>query len=173
MASTTCTNCRGVVPAGAFKCPSCGHEVASSGTKFNAASLTQTDRIIGIATLVLVISLLFLPWFSLDGLTGGALSAHGYLYLTLFVSIGILSLIGGHAFGIIKSPEGSSVSRDQMLMVGTAVNFVFVLLGFILKPGGLPGFSVGWSYGAFIGLVAAVVAALPLGLPIIQARRRK
>jgi hypothetical protein len=141
--------------------------------KFNSSALTQTDRIIGIATLVLLISLLFLPWFSLDGLTGGALSAHGYLYLTLFVSIGVLSLIGGHALGIIKMPEGTSISRDQMLMVGTAVNFVFVLVGFILKPGGLPGYSVGWSYGAFIGLVAAVIAALPLGLPVIQARRRK
>jgi hypothetical protein len=139
--------------------------------KFDASALNTSDRTIGIATFVLFISLLFLPWFNIDGLTGGALAAHGYLYLTLFVSIGVLSLIGGHALGIIKMPEGASVSRDQMLVIGTAVNFVFVLVGFLLKPAGFANFSVGWSYGAFIGLAAAVIAVLPLGLPVIRARR--
>jgi hypothetical protein len=168
---TVCPNCRGAVPPGAFSCSSCGHALNQGpGIKFDASALTTPDRTIGIATFVLFISLLFLPWFHLGVFTGGALAAHGYLYLTLFVSIGVLSLIGGHALGIIKMPEGTSVSRDQMLRLGTAVNFVFVLVGFLLKP---PGDGVGWSYGAFIGLAAAVVAVLPLGLPFIRARRGK
>jgi hypothetical protein len=173
MATSTCTNCRGVVPSGALRCPSCGHEVASSGTKFNAAALSPTDRTVGIATFVLFVSIIFLPWFSLLGHTGGALTVHGYLYLTLFVSIGILSLIGGQAFGVIKMPEGTSVSHDQMLTLGAIVNFVFVLLGFLLKPSGYLTYGVSRDYGAYIGLVAAIVALAALGLPLIRSRRAK
>jgi peptidoglycan/LPS O-acetylase OafA/YrhL len=139
--------------------------------KFDAAALSQADRIVGTATIVLFISL-FLPWFSVsfggfsvsaDGLTG-----HGYLYIPLFISIAVIALLGAQALGVWKVPDSLGVSRDQLLLVATVVSLVIVVLGFLLKPGGS---AVGWSWGAFVGLAAAVVAALPLGRPALQARR--
>jgi hypothetical protein len=41
-----------------------------------------------------------------------------------------------------------------------------VVLGFLLKPGGLS-----WSWGAYLALAAAVVAFLPFGIPLFQAQR--
>jgi hypothetical protein len=139
--------------------------------KFDAASLSQTDRIVGGATLVLFISM-FLPWFSVslgaftvsaDGLTG-----HGYFYIPFFISIAVIALLAAQALGLWKVPASSGVSRDQVLLVATVVSLVIVVLGFVLKPGGG---GVGWSWGAFVGLAAAIVAALPLGRPALAARR--
>jgi hypothetical protein len=60
---------------------------------------------------------------------------------------------------------------EQFLLIATGLNLVFVLLGFLLKPGGYGGW--GWSFGAIVALAAAVVAFLPLGRPFIQAQRRR
>jgi hypothetical protein len=184
MASTTCSNCQTEVAPGATSCPSCGASLAatassggssSAGIKFDATSLNKTDRIVGIATVVLFISL-FLPWFSASfgGFTATAdgLSAHGYLYLTLFVSLAIIGLLGALALGVFTLPASSPVNKDQVLLIGTAVNFVLVLLAFLLKPGGI-GSGIGWSFGAFVGLAAAIVAVVPLGMPVIRARQGK
>jgi hypothetical protein len=133
------------------------------------------DRLVGGGTLVLFIAL-FLPWFSINfgGIIGTAsasgLTAHGYLYITLILSLAILGLLVAEALGLWKLPASAGISRDQLLLIGTVINFVLVLIAFLLKPGG-PG--VGWDFGAFVALIAAVVAAFPLGWPIIQARRGK
>jgi peptidoglycan/LPS O-acetylase OafA/YrhL len=141
--------------------------------KFDASALSQTDRIVGIATAVLFISL-FLPWFNANfgfvTASADGLSAHGYLYVTLFISLGIVAFLALGALGLWKLPTSSAISHDQVLLIGTAVSFVLVLLGFLLKPGGS---GVGWDWGAFVGLAAAVVALLPLARPVIQARRGK
>jgi hypothetical protein len=182
MASTTCPNCQTEVAEGATFCPGCGASLAggvssgsSAGTniKFDASLLSQTDRIVGGATIVLFISL-FLPWFSVNfGIgtaTADGLSAHGYLYLTLFVSLGIIGMLAALALGLMKMPATSPLSKDQILLIGTAVNMLLVLLAFLLKPGGS---GVGWSFGAFVGLIAAAVALVPLAQPIIKARQGK
>jgi hypothetical protein len=193
MASTTCPNCQTVTTAGVAFCPSCGNALSGAPTmsqtaatppaaasprpqiKFDLASVSQVDRIVGGATLVLLISL-FLPWFHAKGPFGGsvdALDPHGYLYITLILSIAIVALIGAEVLGIWKLPASSSVSRDQILLIATAVNFILILIGFIFKPSGGGVVSVGWSWGAFVGLIAAVVAVFPLGYPLLQARRGK
>jgi hypothetical protein len=184
MASTTCSNCQTEVPEGSANCPGCGTSVmpaasapaAAASTpqiKFDASALSQTDRIVGIATAVLFISL-FLPWFNANfgfvTASADGLSAHGYLYVTLFISLGIVAFLALGALGLWKLPTSSAISHDQVLLIGTAVSFVLVLLGFLLKPGGS---GVGWDWGAFVGLAAAVVALLPLARPVIQARRGK
>ncbi|HEX3795060.1 MAG TPA: hypothetical protein VHV57_11225 [Acidimicrobiales bacterium] len=141
--------------------------------RFNSSSLTQTDRIVGTATIVLFIAL-FLPWFSVNigigTVSADGLSAHGYLYLTLFLSLGVIGMLVASATGAWSLPATSPIAREQLLLIATAINFVLVLLGFVLKPGGS---GVGWTFGAFIALAAAVVAAAPLGLPAIRARRGK
>ena len=79
-------------------------------------------------------------------------------------------LLVAQALGVWKLPATSPVSRDQVLLIGTVVNFILVLLGFVLKPGGS---GVGWSFGAFVGLIAAVGALFPLGWPMIQGKLGK
>jgi hypothetical protein len=143
--------------------------------KFDLASLGHVDRLVGGATLVLFISL-FLPWFSINfgGIIGTAsasgLTAHGYLYIVLILSLAILGFLVAEALGLWKLPDTAGISRDQILLIATAINFVLVLLAFLLKPGGS---GVGWDWGAFVGLIAAIVALFPLGWPLIEARRGK
>jgi hypothetical protein len=143
--------------------------------KFDLASLGRVDRLVGGGTLVLFISL-FLPWFSVNfgGILGkvsaSGLTAHGYLYIPLIISIAIVALLVAEALGLWKLPASAGISRDQILLIGTAISLVLVVIGFLAKPGGS---AVGWDWGAFVGLIAAVVAVFPLGWPIIQARRGK
>jgi zinc ribbon protein len=178
MPSSTCSNCQAEVAAGATSCPSCGASVGSSGgsaaVKFDMASLTQTDRIVGIASAVLFISL-FLPWFSVSaGAFGGsasALSAHGYMYLPLILSLVVVGLIGAGAMNLWKVPDTSPLHRDQILLIATGINVVLAVIAFVFKPSGLGVVNVGWSFGAFVGLIAAVVAVVPLARPAIKARQ--
>jgi hypothetical protein len=145
--------------------------------KFDLASIGRVDRLVGGGTLLLFIAL-FLPWFSVSfGPIGSAsasgLTAHGYLYIVLIIAIAIIALIAAEILGVWKLPASSPLTRDQVLLIGTGINFLLVLIAFLLKPGGDTHSGVGWSFGAFIGLIAAVVAVFPLGYPIIQARRGK
>jgi hypothetical protein len=195
MASTTCPNCQTVTTAGTASCPGCGNALAgapmsqtaatppsSAGAakpqiKFDLASVGRVDRLVGGGTLVLFIAL-FLPWYSvslgpLGSVSFSGLTSHGYLYITLIVAIAIIGVIVAEVLGLWKFPATSPLTRDQFLLIGTAINFVLVLIAFLLKPGGDTHSGVGWSFGAFVGLAAAVIAVFPLGWPVIQARRGK
>jgi hypothetical protein len=156
--------------------PASGAHQAKPQIKFDLAAISQTDRLVGGGSLVLFIAL-FLPWFSvklgIETATGSGLSAHGYLYVTLILTLAILGLLVAEALGLWKVPATSQLSRDQILLIATVINLVLVIIAFVFKPSGLGVVKVGWSWGAFVALVAAVVAAFPLGWPIIQARRGK
>jgi hypothetical protein len=181
----SCSSCQAEVPAGTAFCPNCGAAMAGatpgagSGAtpqlKFDLSALSQTDRIVGVATFVLFVSF-FMTWFSVNigiGTIGGSgLDAHGYLYIPLLISIAVIVLLGVSALGIWSLPASSPVSRDQVLLIATGINFVLVLIGFLAKPGGIGG-GVGWAYGAFIGLIASIVALAPLARPLIDARRKR
>ena len=139
---------------------------AGPSFKFDAKRWSQTDRIVAIATLVLFISL-FLAWFgagnaiynvTVDGLW------HGYMYITLIVSLAILGYLALVA-GMDKLPFKLPVSHAQLLLVGTALNLLLTVISFLTKPSG-----TSWEYGAYIGLIAAVIAAAPRIIPAIQAR---
>jgi hypothetical protein len=148
---------------------------AGAQIKFDATKLTQTDRIVGIASFVLLISL-FLSWFSVSigpvSVSASGLSAHGYLYIDLILTIAIIGLLAVRALGVWTYPASAPVTEEQALLIATGINFVLVLIAFLLKPGGVGG-GVGWSFGAFIGLAAAIVAVVPLAKPVIDARRGK
>jgi hypothetical protein len=149
---------------------------AKPQVKFDLAAFSQTDRMVGGGSLVLFIAL-FLPWFSVNfgigSVSASGLTAHGYLYITLILTLGIVGLLVAEALGVWKLPASSALGRNQILMIATVVNLALVLIAFLLKPGGYGHTGVGWSFGAFVALIAAVVAAFPLGWPMIQARRGK
>jgi hypothetical protein len=144
---------------------------------FDAARWTTTDRITGTATLVLFISL-FLPWFSASASLGGisasssadALTAHGYLYLTLILSLVMVGYLVVRAG--LKDMPALPLSHERLLAVGAGVNLLLVLIAVIFKPSGGGLVSVGWSFGAFVGLIAAIVAVVPLARAELEARRR-
>lgn len=153
-----------------------GRTGASPQIKFNASVLSQTDRVVGIASLVLFISL-FLPWFTAgNGIVSGSesgLSAHGYLYVVLILSLLAVAYFAATALGLWSVPANSALSRDQALLIITAINVVLVIVAFVFKPSGFGIVSVGWGVGAFIGLIAAIVAFVPMGRPFFQARRNR
>ena len=136
---------------------------------FDAKRWSQTDRITGVATLVLFISL-FLPWFGVNfGLGSVTVDGlwHGWMYIVLVLSLVVMIDLLAHA-GFDERPFKIPTTHEQLLLIGTGISFVLTLLAFVFKPGGS---AVGWRFGAFVGLAAAVVAAAPLGIPAIRARR--
>ncbi len=139
----------------------------------DVARLARAERISGIATLVLFISL-FLPWYTYD-FGPVSISAdglwHGWMYLVLLVSLAVMVYIVLRA-GFEVMPFKVGVSDAQLLLIGTVFNAVLCILAFLLKPGGIGFSGIGWGFGAFLGLAAAIVAAAPLAVPAIQARRK-
>ena len=138
--------------------------------KFDAARWSLADRIAGIATVVLFISL-FLSWytysvagfnFTADGLW------HGWMYLSLILCIAIVAYLVLRA-GWDELPIGTKIPHLTVMMAATIVNLVLVFIAFLDKPGGS---GVGWGFGAFVGLIAAVVAAAPYAIPQLRARTR-
>jgi peptidoglycan/LPS O-acetylase OafA/YrhL len=122
--------------------------------RFDAARLDRTDRIIGISTLVLLISL-FLPWYGVSVLGFSAeadgLTAHGYLYLVLILSLAIAGYLVAQA-GLLKQ-DSLPLSHRQRLLAATGINGLIVVIAFLVKPG-----DTGWRFGAFVGVIAAAVA---------------
>ncbi|HEY1651241.1 MAG TPA: hypothetical protein VGG09_05090 [Acidimicrobiales bacterium] len=186
--ATTCSSCGAALgtaaataapppaaPAGAGG--GAGAATASAGStvpayKFDAARWSQADRIAGIATLVLFISL-FLDWFSISGgivgfrltISATGLQAHGYLYIVLILSIVTIAYLVLRA-GWDELPISQNLPHLSVMMAATIVNLVLVFIAFIFKPAG----GWGWSFGAFIGLIAAIVAAAPYAVPQLRAK---
>jgi hypothetical protein len=163
----------GSVPHGGAAAPRAG--VGTPAFKFDAARWSRADRVTGIATLVLFVSL-FLPWFgfSVIGISGSAdaLTAHGYMYLVLILCLAILAFLVMRA-GFEEMPVRLPLTAGQALLAATTVNFVLVLIAFLIKPGGVASNAFSWRFGAFVGVIAAVAAAAPLAVPAIQARRTR
>jgi hypothetical protein len=141
---------------------------------FKIDKLSREERITGIATLVLFISL-FLPWFtynfgigtiSVDGLW------HGWMYLTLILCLAVMVYLVLRA-GYAEMPFKLPMTTDQLLLIGTGISFVLTILAFVDKPGGIGFHGIGWGFGAFVGLIASVVAVAPLGWPLIQKQMNK
>lgn len=158
----TCTACGNPVPANTTSCPRCGTAPAvraTAGTttafRFDPSRLSSAERLIGVGTLVLLISL-FLPWYGVtvlgfsaqaDGLTG-----HGYLYVVLIICLAIAGYLVAYAGMPLPSLP---LTHRQRLLAATGLNGVIVLLAFLVKPG-----DSGWRFGAFLGLLAAIVAVV-------------
>jgi phosphoglycerol transferase MdoB-like AlkP superfamily enzyme len=129
----------------------------------------MADRIAGIATIVLFISL-FLSWFGITVLgitvTASGVSAHGWLYVVMILDILVVAYLALRA-GWDELPFSVNIPHLTLMMVATIVNLVLVFIAFIDKPGGS---GVGWEFGAFLALIAAVVAAAPYAIPQLRAK---
>ena len=194
----TCPHCGSEAADDARACPSCGASLSagSRGTqdapsvsapapaapaaaapsasampayKFDAARWTLADRIAGVATVVLFISL-FLSWFGISVIgitvTASGVSAHGYLYIVMILSILIIAYLVLRA-GWEELPGGINLPHLTTMLTATLVNLVIVFLAFVFKPGGS---GVGWEFGAFLALIAAIVAAAPFAIPQLRAK---
>lgn len=190
-----CSHCGAVMTEGSTVCPSCGASQAvaaqeaanpagspgGGGTpgaparpaaapvhlEFDVKRWSQTDRIVGVATLVLFISL-FLPWFGVNVFTGSYTVDglyHGYMYITLLLSIAIMGYLVLRALWA-EMPGRLPLPHERLLAGATLVNFVLTLISFIFKPGT----GVGWRFGAFVGLIAAIVAFAPKLVPAARQR---
>jgi hypothetical protein len=158
----------GGAPAAAAAAPT-GGTSAVPAYKFEASRWSLADRISGVATIVLFISL-FLSWFGVSVIgitvTASGVSAHGYLYLVMIISILIVAYLVLRA-GWDELPGGINLPHLPTMMAATLVNLVIVFIAFIFKPGGS---GVGWQFGAFLGLIAAIVAAAPYAIPQLRAK---
>jgi len=139
---------------------------------FDIKRWSQAERITGVATVVLLISL-FLPWFtysfgfgsvSVDGLW------HGWMYLVLILCLVILAYLVARA-GFEEMPLKLPLPGAQLLLIAAGANAILTFLAFVFKPGGVGFHGIGWGFGAFVGLAAAIVAVAPLAVPAITARR--
>src|SRR5436305_1326252 len=165
-----CSQCGSPLPEGATSCPRCGAPVARGGGaatgaqafSFDATRWSQTERITGIATVLLMISL-FLPWFSVSigpfSASVSGTTAHGYLWLVFFLCLAIIGFLVVAA-GFQAMPFTLPMGRDVLLLAATGINLLLVLLAFFVNSGLFNG--VGWSFGAFIALIAAIAACAPL-----------
>jgi hypothetical protein len=137
--------------------------------KFDAARWSLADRISGVATIILFISL-FLSWFGISVIgvtvTASGVSAHGFLYLVMIIAILIVAYLVLRA-GWDELPGGINLPHLITMMVATLINLVLVFIAFIDKPGGS---GVGWQFGAFLGLIAAAAAAAPYAIPQLRAK---
>ncbi len=129
----------------------------------------MADRISGIATIVLFISL-FLSWFGITVIgvtvTASGVSAHGWLYIVMIICILEVAYLVLRA-GWDELPISASIPHLMAMLVATIVNLVLVFIAFIDKPGGS---GVGWEFGAFLALIAAAVAAAPYAIPQLRAK---
>jgi len=143
------------------------------GFEFDARRWALSDKIAGVASLVVLISL-FLPWFSGSYVSFGAsaassmgsesgTAAHGWLWLVFLVSLAIVAYLASVA-GFQTLPFKRPLRHDQLLLIATGVNLALVFIGFLLKPSsyGIAGVSITWSVGAFLALIAAIVAVAAL-----------
>jgi len=143
-------------------------QAASPAFRLELSRLTNSDRITGIGSLLLIVSL-FLPWYGVNllGISAEAdgLTVHGYLYIVLLMCVAIIAYLVMWA-GFEELPVRLPLSHQQRLLVASGLNTVLVLLAFLTKPDG-----TGWRFGAFAGLLAALIAMAPLVIPAVQARR--
>jgi hypothetical protein len=119
---------------------------------------TTSEIVIGLATLILLISL-FLPWFTVGVSTVGSATVtyqasgvqlHGYLWFAFTAALVIL-------FVLVLQPGADKLplrlpSDRQLILGSAALSFLLVLLAFLTNQG------FDRAYGAFVALVAALVA---------------
>ena len=124
---------------------------------FDTRRWTFADRVTGVATLVLLVSL-FLPWFGTDGdFFNVSVDGmwHGYMVIVLILAVVVLGYLVLRA-GFVSLPSGFSATTAGHLLAGAVgLNLLLAAISFATKPA-----ATSWQYGAYIGLAAAIVAVI-------------
>jgi hypothetical protein len=127
--------------------------------------LSRVDQTVGGASLVVLISL-FLPWYGFTALgssfTISGTSTHGYLVIDVILAVVLIAYLVLQS-GWDKFPVNIPVAHGPLLLIGTGLQFLLVLIGFLDVPNGLS-----WEIGAYVGLIAAAIAAGPVIAPAIR-----
>ena len=173
-----CSRCLIEVPLGTATCPKCGSAIRPPviarpkpkpvhKSRQRVKQVNRRDRVIGVATLVLLVSF-WLPWYSIGPFSVTGVGAHGWLFFAVINSLVLVLYVLIVAFEVGDLADQGRLSKEQLLALLTGINLALVVLAFLLKPTPLS-----WSWGAFVALAAAIAAFLPFGVPLIQARRRR
>lgn len=94
--------------------------VKKSRQRLNA--LNDKDRVVGAATLVLLVSF-WLPWFRFGPISVDGLSVHGWLFIAMVDSIVVVLYVVIVAFGVGDLAAQGRLSKDQLLALITGVNW--------------------------------------------------
>jgi hypothetical protein len=181
-----CAQCSYEIPDALNTCPNCGRpaeKISGAPTSqspnapttqqpfIDTSRLTEKDRITGIASAVLLISL-FLPWFGASALgvtiSDDGLASHGYLGIVLVLCLAILGYLVLHASPVRATLEPRA--HDRIMLAATAVNLLLVLIGFIATPNE---YLTSHEYGSFVGGVAALAAVAPIGTTVFNVFTRR
>jgi hypothetical protein len=128
---------------------------------FDIKRLSRVDQVIGGASLILIITL-FLPWFGVFGVTESGFDAHGFLFIPLLTAILLVAYLVLWA-GWDNPPIRLPVAHAPLLLVGTGLQFLIVLIAFLIKPA-----YTSWQWGAYLALIAALVACAAIVVPAVQ-----
>ncbi len=128
--------------------------------RFDLKRLTTPDLIIGGASVIALLSL-FLPWFGILGYSTSGMSLHGYLVISLLAALTLLGYLLLRA-GWDKPPFRLPIAHAPLLLIGTAVQLLFVLIAFLQSDG------LGHEFGSYLGLLAALVACGVIAVPVIR-----
>ena len=134
---------------------------ATAPYHFDVRRLALLDRTVAIATALVVIST-FLPWFGVLGYSISGISLHAYLAIALLVGLALLGYLALRA-GWEAMPVRLPIAHAPLLLVGTSVQLLLVLIGFLQSDG------LGHEFGAYLGLLAALVACGAIAIPVIRA----
>ena len=141
---------------------------AAPPVQFDLKRLTRDDKIVGVASLVTMVSI-WLPWYSvstgLGSYSASGTSGHGWLWLVFVLDLVILGYLAMCA-GWDEPPVKLPVSHAMLLIAATGLQLLLILLAFAIVP--YQNLGVGWDFGAFIGLLAALAAAAPFIVPAVR-----
>jgi hypothetical protein len=113
--------------------------------QFDQRRLTGPDLIVGIATLIAMISI-FLTWFtvtisaSFAGqsqsqtlATASGTGGHGWLWLVFILGLAIIAYLVMSA-GWAEPPVKLPIAHGRLLLLGAGIQFLLVLIAFLVKP---------------------------------------
>ena len=185
-----CVQCSYRIPDALSTCPNCGRpaealpgalrwqSARARGRRkpfFEVSRWSERDRIAGISSVVLLISL-FLPWFGVTLLgftvTADGLESHPFLRIVLILCLAILGYLVLR-ISPLRSVLPPPRAHEGIMLTATAANLALVVIGFIAAPGGGQwGPLMSHQYGSFVGGIAALAAVVPLGAAVFNVTER-
>lgn len=133
--------------------------------RFDLRRLSRVDQVVGGASLVVFITI-FLPWFGISILgqsfTEDGTTAHGYLVIVLILALVLIAYLLLRS-GWDEFPVSLPIAHAPLLLIGTGLQFLLVLIGFLDKPAELD-----WEFGAYLCLIASLIATAPLVVPAVR-----
>lgn len=135
-------------------------QAASHPFKFDLNHLAAADKTIGVASIIVFISL-FLPWYGALGATVSGMSLHGYLTIALLAAVALVGYLVLRA-GWDTPPIRLPIAHAPLLLVGTGLQLLIVFIAFLQADG------LGHEVGAYLALLSALVACGVIAVPVVR-----